>query len=152
LSAQKGVQDELLQRFRQIQKRLCDLKFESDEVCTDKYSLTSFISFCFQVWKTLETAELRVIQLQTEQNISVEDLMMSANDFSTNAERKSFKESDLQIQKRKQDLAEIEDFYLNVSLCFNFNIVDNSLVNYVIFNFENLFKTICIFRNSVTIC
>lgn len=33
LSAQKGVQDELLQRFRQIQKRLCDLKFESDEVC-----------------------------------------------------------------------------------------------------------------------
>lgn len=66
----------------------------------------------------METAELRVLQLQTEQNISIEDLMLSTNDFNAAAstERKSFKESDLQIQKRKQDLAEIEDFYLNVCL------------------------------------
>ena len=71
------------------------------------------------MWKTLETAEKRVLELQTEPKPQIDDLLCSGNGTSDlNApavvERKSCKESDVQIQKRKQDLAETEDFYLNV--------------------------------------
>lgn len=68
------------------------------------------------MWKTLETAEKRVLELQTEPKAPLEELQSNGvSESNGTAERKSFKESDTQVQKRKQDLAETEDFYLNVS-------------------------------------
>ena len=60
LSAQKAVQDELLQRFRQIQKRLSDLRFEADEVTIicRKFSFLKIFFFQFRWEKCVLFANL----------------------------------------------------------------------------------------------
>ena len=62
ISAQRPIQDELLQRLGQMERRLADLRTETDEV-----------------WKTLETAEGRVLQLQQAPIVCVPDLFTMGN-------------------------------------------------------------------------
>lgn len=114
VSAQKPVDEELMGRLAQMERRLADLRTESEEV-----------------WKTLETAEQRVLHLQQAPVVCVADLFSLGNakggsssspyassmggggGLGTESKRSICREPEIAQQKRKHDLAETEDFYMD---------------------------------------
>ncbi|KRY12040.1 SLIT-ROBO Rho GTPase-activating protein 1 [Trichinella patagoniensis] len=93
VSAQKPIQDELVQRYWQLHQRLVQLKTESEEL-----------------WKTLETAEKAIVDLQLQPVVNVGEHFSIANSYTLR--NNSCREPDAVLQKRKQDLHEIEEFYI----------------------------------------
>uniref|UniRef100_A0A5S6R1P1 Rho-GAP domain-containing protein n=1 Tax=Trichuris muris TaxID=70415 RepID=A0A5S6R1P1_TRIMR len=94
VSAPRVVQDELLQRYWQLHQRLVQLKTESEEV-----------------WKTLETTERAIIDMQQQPKVNVCERFSVANCHSQR--QSSCREAESSQQKRRQDIGEFEDFYLN---------------------------------------
>ncbi|KFD65199.1 hypothetical protein M514_06577 [Trichuris suis] len=95
VSAPRAVQDELLQRYWQLHQRLVQLKTESEEV-----------------WKTLETTERAIIGIQQQPKVNVCERFSIANCHGQR--QSSCREAEANQQKRRQDIGEFEDFYLNV--------------------------------------
>ncbi|CDW52845.1 FCH and RhoGAP domain containing protein [Trichuris trichiura] len=94
VSAPRAVQDELLQRYWQLHQRLVQLKTESEEV-----------------WKTLETTERAIIGMQQQPKVNICERFSIANCHGQR--QSSCREAEANQQKRRQDIGEFEDFYLN---------------------------------------
>lgn len=87
---EKPIQEELEQRFKQLNNRLTSLKTESEEI-----------------WKTLETAEKSLLDM-----LSTKDYDCSAL-FEDDSNKSIFKLPETLTLKRRADKQETEDFYLN---------------------------------------
>lgn len=135
LTSHKALKDEYSQRYFQLNDRLLKLKTETEEI-----------------WKTLETAEKTLMDIQKLPEIRLQDYFTTSQGATSNSysnsshmtmpavstssssstpintgggsavivqqnsgeltRRNSCRESESSLHKRKQDLCEIEDFYL----------------------------------------
>lgn len=82
VSAQRPIQDELIQRRDQMERRLTDLRTETEEVSSLSFLMTkvTMLMVMMEVWKTLETAEHRVLQLQQAPVVCISDLFNLGKD------------------------------------------------------------------------
>lgn len=71
--------------------------------------------FFFKVWKTLETAEKTLMDIQKMPEVKLTELYAPTE----TPRRNSCREPELAQQKRKQDLCEMEDYYLQVRFEFS---------------------------------
>ena len=92
LSAQKAVQEELIDRSKQLKNRLDCLRLENNEI-----------------WKTLETAEKSLMEM-----LNVKDYDVSA----LFAEEKLPPKSPIEFAKKRSDRLETEAFYVDVRARF----------------------------------